>query len=926
MPLNLIFITPGNYTIDDNGTPGDNISVIRDGTGAVIFTFAHPADSLGFTASTPGVNLTVNFTDTLGAANFTIGDLTSSAATPDSVTIGNVRTTGIVTLVSNGAIAELGGDAGSDIVAGQLILSAGTGVGSGANAIETQTPFIEAETVTGGINIRNFGSVQIGGSSDNVSGLHVQTSGDINLWTAGSIFLSDATGPETIHGGSSSGNVTLTAAGLASDIIANVNRDSIAAPGGNVVLSAGRDIAFGTIGADFDNDVRARGSITIDAGRDFLVDGFSDIASDGFGANTGGNLVVNAGRNIHVRNIAGTDASMGAEGSAGADVILTTGLDGALILDAPFSAAVFSSSGDVIANADRALIAATSGITANSGQVFLRPATAGREIVLGSAGDAAFALELSDAELDRLFTPTLNIGDDNSGQITVSSALSPANATDMVLRSGGDIAIQAAITTIGDLELRAGDNLVLSASPTFTVGGTLSIFVDTLGNDGGVGGIVDLSTATINAGAILVDGAEENDTLTGAEGVDQTVHGNGGNDRLISSGEGQYFGDAGNDTILAGLSGGAVPEILDGGGGVDTLDTRSFTGDYVINLATGVTNFAYESFAGFENVILGDGTNTVTGTAGANQMTGGTGTDVLQGGGGDDTLDGGGGDDHLRGGLGADQHIGGAGIDLARYDDGTYGDLTIRLDNPALNVGAAAVGDTYSGIEGLMGGGGSDTIIGDGADYLNGGDGDDHLRGGLGADQHIGGAGFDLARYDEGNYGDLGIRLGNSALNVGAAAVGDTYSGIEGVVGGSGNDMIVGDVADNVLLGLGGNDRLYGGLGNDRLSGGLGNDLFVFDTALNAATNVDTITDFSVPNDTIRLEDAIFTAIGPLGTLAAAAFTIGTVATTAAHRIIYNSATGALIYDSNGSAAGGATQFATLATGLALTNADFVVA
>ena len=146
------------------------------------------------------------------------------------------------------------------------------------------------------------------------------------------------------------------------------------------------------------------------------------------------------------------------------------------------------------------------------------------------------------------------------------------------------------------------------------------------------------------------------------------------------------------------------------------------------------------------------------------------------------------------------------------------------------------------------------------------------------------------------------------------------------MVGGSGNDMIVGDVADNVLLGLGGNDRLYGGLGNDRLSGGLGNDLFVFDTALNAATNVDTITDFSVPNDTIRLEDAIFTAIGPLGTLAAAAFTIGTVATTAAHRIIYNSATGALIYDSNGSAAGGATQFATLATGLALTNADFVVA
>ena len=40
---------------------------------------------------------------------------------------------------------------------------------------------------------------------------------------------------------------------------------------------------------------------------------------------------------------------------------------------------------------------------------------------------------------------------------------------------------------------------------------------------------------------------------------------------------------------------------------------------------------------------------------------------------------------------------------------------------------------------------------------------------------------------------------------------------------------------------------------------------------------------------------------------------------------VYNPATGALSYDVNGNAAGGATQFATLATGLALTNADFVV-
>jgi hypothetical protein len=124
MPLNLIFIQPGTYTIDDNGIPGDNISVIRDGTGTVIFTFAHPADALGFTVSTPGVNIVVNLTDSLNAANLTIGStdpdpLIGPPQSPDSIVMKNVVTTGTVTLVSNGAITEGGADAASDITAGR---------------------------------------------------------------------------------------------------------------------------------------------------------------------------------------------------------------------------------------------------------------------------------------------------------------------------------------------------------------------------------------------------------------------------------------------------------------------------------------------------------------------------------------------------------------------------------------------------------------------------------------------------------------------------------------------------------------------------------------------------------------------------------------------------------------------------------------
>ena len=49
------------------------------------------------------------------------------------------------------------------------------------------------------------------------------------------------------------------------------------------------------------------------------------------------------------------------------------------------------------------------------------------------------------------------------------------------------------------------------------------------------------------------------------------------------------------------------------------------------------------------------------------------------------------------------------------------------------------------------------------------------------------------------------------------------------------------------------------------------------------------------------------------------------VAQDALDRIIYETDTGKLIYDSNGDAAGGAVHFATLTAGLALTNADFLI-
>ncbi|WP_143123947.1 hypothetical protein [Nitrosomonas ureae] len=63
---------------------------------------------------------------------------------------------------------------------------------------------------------------------------------------------------------------------------------------------------------------------------------------------------------------------------------------------------------------------------------------------------------------------------------------------------------------------------------------------------------------------------------------------------------------------------------------VDIIDHTIWNGNYVFNMATGTTNFAGESFKGFENAIMGNGSDTVTGNAANNSIKGGAGADVLK--------------------------------------------------------------------------------------------------------------------------------------------------------------------------------------------------------------------------------------------------------------------------------------------------------
>ena len=157
-------------------------------------------------------------------------------------------------------------------------------------------------------------------------------------------------------------------------------------------------------------------------------------------------------------------------------------------------------------------------------------------------------------------------------------------------------------------------------------------------------------------------------------------------------------------------------------------------------------------------------------------------------------------------------------------------------------------------------------------------------------------------------YVSLGIKTTQNTHGSGN----DKLIGIEDLVGTDFNDSLLGDNSDNLLCGgLGndtinggmGNDTLIGGLGNDRLTGGKGADIFLFDSAL-GSTNKDTITDFLSHVDKLQINSSLLSTIGDLGQFSAhdQRFWLSSkgVAHDATDRLIYNSKTGALSFDSDG--------------------------
>ncbi|MFN7840478.1 MAG: Calx-beta domain-containing protein, partial [Pirellula sp.] len=300
----------------------------------------------------------------------------------------------------------------------------------------------------------------------------------------------------------------------------------------------------------------------------------------------------------------------------------------------------------VLITTDSVTIIAGGFINSGTGTTTIRPRTAGTLINLGGAdvlSGSPLTLGLTDAELDQITAGTLQIGDGNSGTITVSAALTHNNS--LSLTTGAGITLNRAITMASDrnfsattasttlpinlattnadiatsgtgsVSLTATRNIVLaSGSSVTTVNGNLSLSVNqqptaTSGNFIGI----DVNAALIQAtgtGSVSVLGRGGNDAAGRQFGVlvrngadiiggttgTVTVNGSGG----VSSGSdnyGVYVVDNGST-------------ITSGGGAVSVTGTGGDAG-------SGVQNFGIVLFSGGQITAGSGGTVTVIGTGGA---------------------------------------------------------------------------------------------------------------------------------------------------------------------------------------------------------------------------------------------------------------------------------------------------------------------
>jgi Ca2+-binding RTX toxin-like protein len=446
----------------------------------------------------------------------------------------------------------------------------------------------------------------------------------------------------------------------------------------------------------------------------------------------------------------------------------------------------------------------------------------------------------------------------------------------------------------------SGNDTASFANETAAV--TANLANGTAKGSGGSDSLVSIENLTGGGGDDNLTGNGAANTLNGGAGRD-TMTGLGGSDIYVVNSSG--------DTIVesTSASGGAadrvmasVDYVLKASVGVELLTTTSSTGTSAIDLTGNALG---------QQIIGNDGANIVSdgGTGTADTMTGRGGNDVYIVYNSGDTI------------VESTSASGGSADRVsAAVDYVLKAGVGVELMTTTNSTGKSAVDLTGNALAQSIVGNDGANILSDGgagkADTMTGRGGNDIYRIYNAVDVIVestsasgGSADRVMAAVDYVLKAGVGVELLTTNGSTGTSAL--------KLTGNEFAQAITGNYGDNRLEGKGAADTLHGLAGDDT---------FVFATTLGSG-NVDTIADFNVADDRFLLSDNIFTALSA-GTLSASAFRANTtgLAGDASDRIIYETDTGELYYDANGTGAGGSILFAIVGTNLALTHADFSVA
>ncbi|WP_158287655.1 calcium-binding protein [Falsiroseomonas bella] len=468
------------------------------------------------------------------------------------------------------------------------------------------------------------------------------------------------------------------------------------------------------------------------------------------------------------------------------------------------------------------------------------------------------------------------------------------------------------------------------------------------------------------------------DTLDGGDG-DDLLHWRSTNTTGAGGPTASLGGGAGQDTLAILFSPGDDP-FLDSWVRIqrlapDAASLATFQASLAEDraIATGVESLVLVLAQGAPTRSVG----TVEGLSGGDTLSLGISDDILLGHEGDDSLGGVGGNDLLRGGMGADTLLGGAGAFADTLDGGEGDDrLVLAGTDPKLDANVPG----WKGQAEADGGAGNDTITGGPtvniAQLLRGGDGDDVLvllgraeaEGGAGADSIDataapggfldGGAGADTVRatekiaYADGGEGDDLLILAVASAAPALLMAFEEGAGFAYLPGGGWLDFdgfdalhAVGNGAGDTLLAAAGADTLEGGAGNDRLSGGAGADLLSGGTGSDSLeggdgadilrfesrlAGADIVLGFVPGEDSLQVVAGGFASAGgalPEGVLPASRFVANAapVADAAFGQFLYETDTGWLRWDRDGTGLAGPTAVALLAGKPALAAADILV-